>query len=181
MAGPPRWLAIRELLEGQPSLTFALGHSDAMSVLLANVAVPILFPHPFVAVIALVPVVGLEALMLRKRVGVTLYQVFAANVLSALWGVPLAFACIFLLGAGLELFIDANDGSLLRVVLVFLAVVLPCFVLSVLLEGRYLRVRTNGEARASDRAFWFAVIRAHCYSYLLLLGLDCLWIRMKLW
>jgi hypothetical protein len=25
MAGPPRWLAIRELLEGQPSLTSAFG------------------------------------------------------------------------------------------------------------------------------------------------------------
>jgi len=152
-----------------------------MSLLLANVAVPIFFPHPLVAVGALIPVVGLEALMLRKRVSVKLYQVFAANLLSALWGVPLAFICIFLLGAGFELFIDANDGSLLRVLLVFLGVVLPCFVLSVLLEGRYLQTRTSGSGRASDRTFWFAVIRAHCYSYLLLLGLDCLWIRMKLW
>ena len=152
-----------------------------MSVIVANVAVPVLFPHPLVAVAALVPVVGLEALMLRKRVGVTLSQAFTANLLSALWGVPVAFACIFVLGAGFELFIDANDGSLLRVLLVFLGVVLPCFVLSVLLEGWYLQRRADGDSRVSDRAFWFAVVRAHCYSYLLPLSLDCLRIRMKLW
>ena len=32
MAGPPRWLAIRKLLEGQPSLTYALGQKTALPV-----------------------------------------------------------------------------------------------------------------------------------------------------
>jgi hypothetical protein len=151
-----------------------------MSLVLANVAVPIFFPHPFVAVLALLPVVGLETLMLRKRVGVTLYQVFTANLLSALWGVPLALVCVFVFGAGFGVFIDLLRNTLPGVALVFLVVVLPCFVLSVVLEGRYLRSRTNENGKAGDRAFWFAIIRAHCYSYLLLIVLDCLWIRMKL-
>ena len=101
-----------------------------MSLVLANVAVPMFFPHPFVAALALLPVVGLETLMLRKRVGATLYQVFTANLLSALWGVPLALVCVFVFGAGFGVFIDLLRNTLPGVALVFLVLVLPCFVLS---------------------------------------------------
>lgn len=135
-----------------------------------------LFPHPILAVLALLPVVGLETLLLRKPLGVTLGEVVSANVISTLVGVPVAFGLVFALGAGFQVWIDKNYADLATVLLLFSIVVIPCFVLSVYMEGKYFQKRAK-----ACRLSWSAIVRAHVYSYLLLIALDVLWIRAKIW
>jgi hypothetical protein len=62
-----------------------------MIPILANVTVPILFPQPLLMLVALLPIVVVETLALRRRLGVDYRQVFAANLVSTLFGIPLAF------------------------------------------------------------------------------------------
>ena len=149
-----------------------------MILTLANVAVPIFFPHPLVALLALLPVVGTEYAVLCRRVGVGPRRVFAANLVSALLGVPVAIFCLFILGAGFDVYLSLHNISLTSVLLVALGVVLPCFALSVLVEGSYLRRHVSV---GNSRAFWYAIIKAHYYSYMVLIFLDCLWLSAKLW
>ena len=87
--------------------------------MLANVAVPMFFPHPLLAVLALLPIVGLETLMPRKPLGTTIKQVLSANLLSTLVGVPLAFAVLFVFGTGFQVWIDKNNPDLTTVLLLF--------------------------------------------------------------
>jgi hypothetical protein len=104
--------------------------------------------------------------------------VFLANLFSAILGGFLAILCLVALGETFNIFISKDGTPFWVVFLMIVAVVVPCFILSVFLEGAYLRDRAK---ESSDRAFWLSVTRAHCYSYLLLVGLDCLWISAKIW
>jgi len=69
-----------------------------MTPFLANSAIPIFFPHPFVALLALIPVVGVENLILPRRLGLNVGQVFTANLVSTILGGVIAFVCIIFLG-----------------------------------------------------------------------------------
>jgi len=162
-----------------------------MTLMFGNVAVPFLFPQPLLMLVALIPVVGVEMLTLRTRISVTFSQVFVANLMSTLVGLPLAFLSILGFNmlltwhagpwwtVGLTSHIPIDDFNAWWILTsAMVAVLVPCFVLSVYLEGYYLRSRTSAPA---GRPFWFAVVRAHCYSYLVLLALDCLWIAIKIW
>ncbi len=83
------------------------------------------------------------------------------------------------LSPGLVLAVMGWLAKIARPVLVVVFVVaVPCFALSVLIEGNCLQRRAKN---VSARTFWSAVIKANSYSYLLLLFLDCVWLRAKLW
>jgi hypothetical protein len=161
-----------------------------MTPMLANVAVPVFFPQPLLMLLALIPIVAVETLSLRRQFAVSYREVLTANVLSTLCGLPVAFLAIVLFDVALS----GGDSSWWQVglssriishdlhhwwilPLAMLSVIVPCFALSVFLEGRYLGRETT---RVRGRALWFAVIRAHCYSYLVLLALDCLWFTAKI-
>lgn len=154
-----------------------------------NVAVPFLFPQPLLMVVALIPVVGVETITLRSRLNVTYREVLVANILSTLLGIPLAY--ISILGFNTVLTWSAGPWWTMDMAHVtmddfnawwilgsaMLVVLAPCFLLSVYLEGHYLRSRS---AARVGRPFWYSMLRAHCYSYLVLLFLECLWIAIRL-
>jgi hypothetical protein len=148
-----------------------------MSPIFANVAVPFFFPQPFLALIALLPIVGVEALILRRAGKVRLRDVFIANVFSAILGLPLAFISVMVLAYSTGVALSTDSSTLLDVALVMLALLVPCWALSVYFEGWYLRPRVNG---LDGRSFWLVVGRAQCYSYLVLLVIYCLWLRIQL-
>jgi hypothetical protein len=148
-----------------------------MTAILANVGVPLFFPQPLLALIALLPIVGVETVILRRAGSVRVRDVFIANVFSAIWGVPLAFISVLVLGYSTGAMLDTTYSTLLDVTLVMLTLVVPCWALSVYLEGWYLRPRVTG---VSGRAFWLVVARAQCYSYLVLLVVYCLWVTIQL-
>jgi hypothetical protein len=133
----------------------------------ANAAIAPLFPHPIMGLLALVAVLVIETMILQRRLGVNADQVFIANALSAILGWLLCTVAL-----DTELSVSLSRGGMpADVLLLMAAVVLPCFILSVLLEGAYLRRRAQGAER---RAFWSAVIKANSYSYIALVVLDCL-------
>ena len=145
-----------------------------MTPMLGNAAIMWLFPHPIMGLLALVAVVVIETVILQRRLGLVADQVFFANALSAILGWLL---CIVALDTNLSF--SLPRGAMPADVLLLMAkVVVPCFILSVLLEGAYLRRRAK---EAERRAFWSAIIKAHFYSYLALIGLECVWIRFGIW
>src|SRR4051812_12759432 len=156
-----------------------------MTAFLGNIAVPVLFPQPLLALAVLLPIVGVEGWELRRKLAVPYGQVFEANLLSTIIGIPIAVLWIGLCNS----VINNNSGgwgttdlisrasltdldALWVLSVLVVGVILPCFVLSVLVEGHYLRVRLGIVA---DRPFWYGLIKAHCYSYTVLLGANCLW------
>ncbi|MDB6024233.1 MAG: hypothetical protein JWM68_456 [Verrucomicrobiales bacterium] len=162
-----------------------------MTPLLANVAISVLFPQPLLMLVALFPVVGVEILALRRQFGFTGGQVFMANVVSTLFGLPLTFICMVLFNVVLS----GGDsdwwsvGFRSRIIsdglhhhvffpLAIISVIIPCFVLSVWIEGQCYLNYCIGVV--GNRAFWGGIIRAHCYSYLVLLAIDLLWLRSKI-
>ena len=160
-----------------------------MSLMLANAAIPVFFPQPLLMLAALVPIVVVEGFLLKRTLGVSYREVLAANVLSTACGIPLAFLAILCLDAGLTrgengwLQLGFSSSILSRglqhwwiLPLAILAVALPCFALSVFVEGRYFRRRVRP---VDTRILWAAVVRANGYSYAVLLAIDCLWLRAQ--
>lgn len=154
-------------------------------MLFANIAIPVLFPQPLLMIIALIPVVVVETLALRSQFKFTALQIFKANLISTLWGLPLALISIAIFNFASTRGEVAFPFSIMSdefhhafiFPLAIAAVIIPCFILSIWIEGRYLSRRIGTVA---DRTFWSNVIRAHCYSYLVLLALDLLWLRFRI-
>jgi hypothetical protein len=69
-----------------------------MPLMLANVAVPVLFPQPILMIAALLLVVPVETLLLRRGFSFRAKDVFTANVYSTLWGIPVAYLVLALFG-----------------------------------------------------------------------------------
>jgi len=84
---------------------------------------------------------------------------------------------MMILGERYDLMLTKDHTKLADVVGILFAALVPCFALSVFLEGNYLRRRVRD---VNERSFWFAVMRAHCYSYLALLVLYCSWISFRI-
>jgi hypothetical protein len=163
---------------------------NPLAPILANVAVPMLFPQPWLMVLALGPVVGVEFAILRRPLPIRLGHVLAANLVSTLCGLPVAWCSLGVFGMLLGN-TDPNWAHLgwsNRLVThelhnwwilpaAMIAVVIPCFLVSVLVEGWFLawRVKLSGSAE-----LWSPLVRAHAFSYLLLLAVDCLWFWLKL-
>lgn len=163
---------------------------NPLAPILANVAVPMLFPQPWLMLLALVPVVGVEFAILRRRLPIRLGHVLAANLVSTLCGLPVAWCSLGVFGMVLRQD-DPEWGRLgwsghvathalhnfWILPAAMLSVVIPCFLLSVSIEGWILawRLKVSGWT-----ALWGPLVRAHVFSYLLLLALDCLWFWLKL-
>jgi hypothetical protein len=62
-----------------------------MAPILANVALPVLFPQPWLMVPALVPVVGAGFVILRRQLSVRFGHVVAVNGVLTLCGLPVAW------------------------------------------------------------------------------------------
>ncbi len=161
-----------------------------MTTLLGNIAIPVLFPQPLLALAVLVPIVGVEGFELRRKFAIPYVKVLEANILSTLIGIPIATLWIGLCNwvingntggwgtIGLISHASLTDLDALWLLSVFMVgVMLLCCALSVFVEGRYLRMRLG---IVSDRPFWHSLIRAHCYSYTVLLGANCLWFAAKI-
>jgi len=160
-----------------------------MSPPLANIALPVIFPQPLLMLAMLLPIVGVEALTLRRRFAVPYGGVFEANLISTIIGIPISFLWISLCN---WLINDSTGGwgtidlisrasltdldALWVLSALVVGVIVPCFALSVLVEGHLLQARLG---IVSDRSFWYRLIRAHCYSYLVLLAANFLWFIVK--
>jgi hypothetical protein len=72
--------------------------------LLANMGIPMLFVQWWLMACAVLPVIIIETLVVRRKIGMPLGQavggIAAANVLSTAIGVPLAWLTAFALGVG---------------------------------------------------------------------------------
>jgi hypothetical protein len=161
-----------------------------MQPILANAAIPVFFPQPLFMLVVLVPVCAIEAFVLRRSFPVSYGQVFNANLISTLCGIPIAYLSIIIF----DILLMRDDRSWWSVGLTsrvishdlhhwwilpsaMFAVLIPCFLLSIYLEGLYLRPRVTS---ISGKTLWFAVTKANCYSYLALLAIDCLWFKAKI-
>ncbi len=170
-----------------------------MTPILANVGVPMIFPQFILMAFAFVPVVVIEALLVRRAMGLTirsaLKDVAIANLWTTLLGVPLAWIIMFIIelvgtSGGTALGMNTPARMLASVTLqaawlvpyeqhlvwmvpaaaTFLLV--PCFLISLVIE-RWVLVR-----RWSDRdrkAVFSAVLRANVWSYLFLFLAGSLW------
>jgi len=160
-----------------------------MSPPLANIALPVIFPQPLLMLAMLLPIVGVEALTLRRKFAVPYGGVFEANLISTIIGIPISFLSISLYNSVIN---DATGGwgtidlisrasltdldALWVLAALMVGVIAHCFVLSVLVEGHLLHERLG---IVPNRSFWYGLIRAHCYSYLVLLAANFLWFIVK--
>ena len=170
-----------------------------MTPVFANIGVPMLFPQVILMGIAFVPVVLIESFVVRHTVSLTLPQavkdVAIANLWTTLLGVPLAWLVMLLLGIvttrGYALGLDSPAKMLAAVTLqaawlipyeenffwmipcAATVLLIPCFVLSVMIE-RFVLARRWKEV---DRRLVFStVLRANTWSYVFLLIAGSLWI-----
>jgi len=161
----------------------------------ANVGIPMLFFQLPYLVVLLAPVIALEALVFRCVLRMPFRESFAgaaqANLVSTFVGFPLAWLALLALqfsvdgghGWGLATASDRlaavtlqapwlipYEGELYWMIpAASLALLVPCFPVSVFIEGRQLRRRWCD--LAPSRA-WGAVWLANGASYALLLGLG---------
>ena len=169
-----------------------------MTPILANVGVPMIFPQLMLMALAFAPVVLVEALLVRKAMGLTfgraLRDVAVANLWTTVLGVPLAWAFMFILEligtGGAALAVDSPARLLVAVTsqaawlgpyeghLVWMVpaaatvLLLPCFVASLLIERWVLSRRWADRDR---KAVFGAVLRANVWSYVFLFLAGSLW------
>ncbi len=161
-----------------------------MPLLLANVAVPVLFPQPLLMIATLLLVVPVETLLLRRSCPCRTKDVLAANVYSTLWGIPVAYLVLALFGilhargeppwAGVGFMsrvASTDDHHWWILPLAMFVVLVPCYVLSVVLESRFLARILPAPER---NTLTWAVARANFFSYLVLLGLDSVWFSYQI-
>lgn len=170
-----------------------------MTPILANIGIPMLFPQVILMGIAFVPVVLIESLLVRRTVCLTLPQavkdVAIANLWTTLLGVPLAWLVMLLLGmvttGGHALGVDSPAKMLAAVTLqaawlipyeeelfwmipcAATVLLIPCFVLSVIIEQFVLGRRWKEVER---RLVFSTVLRANTWSYIFLLVAGSWWI-----
>ena len=159
-------------------------------MLLGNAGLPMIFVELPVLVVALVPVVGLEAALLRRSLAIPWRQairdVFGANLLSTFVGVPLAWAAQvagqLALGGGVAWDLSTPLDRLAAVIVqsgwlipyenelhwmvpaAALWLLLPCLLVSIAVEQWWLRRCWSG---LPVRRILRAVVLANCVSYLL--------------
>jgi len=170
-----------------------------MTPILANVGVPMIFPQFILIVFAFAPVVVIEALLVRKAMGLTirsaLKDVAVANLWTTLLGVPLAWIFMLIVelvgtSGGTALGMSTPARMLASVTLqaawlvpyeqhlvwmipaaaTFLLV--PCFVVSLVIERWVLARRWANRDR---KAVFSAVLRANVGSYVFLFVAGSVW------
>lgn len=161
---------------------------------LANAGVPMLAAEIILMGVMLVPIVILESKVIRRRLALptpeALKGVTVANLLTMGVGVPLAWAAMFALQIMAPREVQRGDsvlgelGSIVstaawiggdstwELAAAATVLLLPCFVLSVLIERRFLAFCWPECARSALRS---TVFRANVYSYVFLLVLGTCW------
>jgi hypothetical protein len=167
--------------------------------LLANIGVPMIFPQFVLMALAFGPVVLVESALIKRPLSLSLSSALKGAAVANLWttllGVPLAWFVMLLIGivstGGLALGLNSPAKALAAVTLqaawlipyeehlfwmipaAATVLLIPCFVISVLLE-RWVLVR---RWKATDPGIVrSAVLRANVWSYLLLLVAGSIWL-----
>lgn len=170
-----------------------------MTLLLANVGVPMVFPQVILMAVALLPIVLIESTVVRKPMEIPVRRAFwdvgLANVCTTLLGVPLAWGVMLglhlLTTGGSALGIDSPAKMLAAVTLqaawlppyedhlswmipaAATVLLFPSFVASVFIERWVLVRRWRDHDR---RAIFSAVLRANVRSYGFLFAAGSLWL-----
>ena len=169
-----------------------------MTPLLANAGIPMLFPQAILMGLALFPVTIIETIIVARSLGLPKGKAFLdiglANFYSTIFGVPLAWGLMFglalLTGRGFAWNTDSPIEMLAAVTLeaawlpphydrlfwmfpaAASALLIPCLLVSVLIEHWYLARCWNDLDR---RQVFRVVLRANLWSYLVLFAVDCSW------
>ncbi len=170
-----------------------------MTPVLANMGVPMIFPQAFLMSIAFLPVVLIEAVLVRKAMALSLRtalkDVAIANLWTTLLGVPVAWLSMLLIElfsttGGTALGMDTPIKMLTSVTLqaawlvpyedhlfwmipaAATALLIPCFIASLGIECWVLARRWSDRGRA---AVFSAVLRANVWSYIFLFSAGSLW------
>ena len=173
-----------------------------MTPILANVGVPMIFPQLYLMGLALIPIVLIESLFVRRLPGLTWGEavkgVAVANLWSTFVGVPIAWVLMLGLEAastgGYALGLNSPMSLLASVTLqaawlipyeeplywmipaAATTLLLPSFVASVFIE-RYCLLR---RWKQIDRPLVScSTVRANAYSYLILFILGCAWFTVE--
>jgi hypothetical protein len=175
-----------------------------MTPMLADIGVPMIFPQVILMGFALVPVVIIETVIVRRQIAVTFLSavkdVGIANICTTLIGVPLAWLVMFVLelvsthgGRAMGLNSPAKMLAAVTLQAAWLVpyqrelhwmipaaasvLLIPCFFVSVLIERWILVRRWKGQERQLVST---AVFRANVWSYLLLFVAGSLWTAINL-
>ncbi|HHY86879.1 MAG TPA: hypothetical protein GYA07_15285 [Verrucomicrobia bacterium] len=169
-----------------------------MSAVLANAAIPTLFPQMTVMGIALVPVVLIESAIVWKPMAIrfrkALVDVGLANFVTTIVGIPLFWVLTFALGLvatsggttdrdspirmlgsialGLTWIPDYLPLSGVPALTTALLLFVPCFLISLLVEW-WVLIHCWTDKR--HRAVFLAVLRANVWSCLFLFVAGSLW------
>lgn len=173
--------------------------------LLANIGIPMIFGEWLLVAYALIPVIGIETFVVHRYTALSirkdLLRIAAANIVSTLVRVPIAWLGAFGLELALLLPLDSaavhwtwlENSLLLQVINVILGaawlgpvdaksewmiyiaaavLLVPCFFVSVLIE-RWIcrRVWKRTDPTVVRRGVWWANI----YSYAALFAFVCVW------
>jgi hypothetical protein len=173
-------------------------------MILANIGVPMLFVQLPYLVVLLLPIIAVEAMVLRRRLSLPFRETFGgaarANLVSTFAGFPLAWLAMFALqdsvGGNRAWGLDTAAHRLAAVTLqaawlipyegdlfwmipaASLVLLVPCFPASVFIEGWQLR-RHWPEMMANR--VWSAVWLANSLSYALLLALGAIRLYLALY
>ncbi|MEI8290136.1 MAG: hypothetical protein WCH99_11745 [Verrucomicrobiota bacterium] len=155
--------------------------------MLADVAIPIVFKQWPLMLGALVPVIIVEALLIRRWVQLSYRDAFIgmtkANLLSTLAGIPLAWLVMFVLFVIMvpvaiaqdKWHMDFSDSLVFQVVSFVIGMgflLVPSFYVSVWLESRICRRAWPGIDPVIVRR---GVFRANLASYIMVFILACGW------
>jgi hypothetical protein len=173
-----------------------------MPPILANVGVPMIFPQMALMGVGFLPVVLIEAAIVRRPMAIrypkALVDVGLANLCTTVLGVPFAWGVMFALdlvstgGRGLGAETPVQKLAAVTLQAAWLApyeeqlscmipaaatvLLIPCFVVSLLIE-RWVLVRRWPERDRS--AVFSAVLRANVCSYLFLFIAGSLWAAIE--
>jgi hypothetical protein len=175
-----------------------------MTPLLANVGIPMIAIQMWWMILAFIPIVLVESIIIKRRLDMRfsriLLDVGLANAVSTLMGVPLAWLFTFILeivttSGGTAFGLDSPLKKLIAVTLqaawlvpykgqhywmvpaASTALLIPSFLLSVPMERLVLKLRWDDQNPATVAA---VVLRANVVSYLLLFLIGSIYTLFKL-
>lgn len=185
-------------------LNSSLVQNDLVTPQFANVGVPMIFPQMVIMMIALAPIVVVEAVITQRQLRVSFKSAAKtmgiANLASTAIGIPMAWCVMLGLNlsttGGVALGLQTPLRKLVAVTLqaawlipyenhlfwmipcaaTFLLI--PSFIASVLLESLVAKLLWNDIDRKLIKS---AVLRANLWSYLILFLGGCLWTFMAIY
>lgn len=176
-----------------------------MAPVFANIGIPMIFPQVILMALALIPIVAVESWIIGRRLGTsqreTVGKVFAANLVTTIIGVPIAWGLMVGLilatdggqvfgltkgpiGSVIGFMINAawlsphEDHLFWMIPAAATILLIPSFLISVPLERLVVKSfwseRDAGEIKG-------AVLMANVWSYVMLFLLGCGWLLISIW